>query len=155
MSHLASRLKEQTMFFKNNEKEHFTKVKEFNGDDEFSLSSKQKTRLDDNFFLDEQQKQEHELRPKYQDEEITNLVKSINDLAGIFKDLSVLVVEQGTILDRIDYNVESAKESTEQAVEILDKLHQSEKSPRALACIKCQVTTITVLVIVIAIKFFG
>jgi len=36
-------------------------------------------------------------------------------LASIFKELSVLVVEQGTILDRIDYNVEAAKEATIEA----------------------------------------
>ena len=29
-------------------------------------------------------------------------------LAAIFKEVSVLVIEQGTIVDRIDYNVEQA-----------------------------------------------
>jgi len=41
--------------------------------------------------------------------EIEQLTKSINDLAVLFKDLSVLVVEQGTVLDRIDYNIENAE----------------------------------------------
>lgn len=91
--------------------------------------------------------------PQYKDEEITNLVKSINDLAGIFKDLSVLVVEQGTILDRIDHNIDSAKEDMKEAVVHLDKTLQRETSRRAQGVIKCQVFTIAILVIVIVIKY--
>lgn len=147
---LAERLRDLTLTFKNNEKEHFVKVKEFHGDDDSTFKSK---RLDDEYFLSEMQKQDQALGSKHKDEEITNLVKSINDLAGIFKDLSVLVVEQGTILDRIDHNVEVAKEETQKATKILDKVRKSEKSKRAQACIKCQVMSIAILLGVAFLKF--
>lgn len=39
-------------------------------------------------------------------------MSTINDLAVLFKELSVLVVEQGTILDRIDFNIEEAHKDT-------------------------------------------
>ena len=42
------------------------------------------------------------------DREVRNILQSINDLAQIMKDLSVLVIDQGTIVDRIDYNMEQA-----------------------------------------------
>ena len=49
------------------------------------------------------------------DVEINNLVKSINDLAVVFKELSVIVIDQGNILDRIDYNIEQAVRHTKKA----------------------------------------
>ena len=38
--------------------------------------------------------------------EINDIAKGIIELADIFKDLSSMVIDQGTMLDRIDYNVE-------------------------------------------------
>ena len=42
------------------------------------------------------------------DREVRSILQSINDLAQIMKDLSTLVIDQGTVLDRIDYNMEQA-----------------------------------------------
>jgi hypothetical protein len=40
------------------------------------------------------------------DAEIIKIAQSITELSVLFRELSVLVIEQGTVLDRIDYNVE-------------------------------------------------
>jgi syntaxin 16 len=45
----------------------------------------------------------------------------MNELAVLFKDLSHLVVEQGTVLDRIDYNLQKSKTNMTKANKELDK----------------------------------
>eukprot|EP00958_Prasinococcus_capsulatus_P011456 scaffold1137_cov280-Prasinococcus_capsulatus_cf.AAC.2 len=47
----------------------------------------------------------------------------------VMRDLSVLVIDQGTILDRIDYNIEQTAEHVEKAVEELQKADKAPPSP--------------------------
>ena len=50
------------------------------------------------------------------DREVTSIAESITDLADLFKDLSGLVIDQGTLLDRIDYNIETMASEMQAAV---------------------------------------
>ena len=85
--------------------------------------------------MDESQVLEQEdmeqVTSKHRSKEISQLTDNINALAVLFKDFSVLVIEQGTILDRIDYNIENATVHVEKANEHLEKAVEVEKSSRA------------------------
>lgn len=81
------------------------------------------------------QLQESESIMAQRDEEIQKIVETIMDLAQIMKDLSVLVVEQGSILDRIDYNIEQVDEHVKGAVKELQKAEHRQKQSRSLLCI--------------------
>jgi syntaxin 16 len=63
--------------------------------------------------------QEYSQITNVRSDSITLLLRNISELGIIFRDLNVLVVEQGTILDRIDYNIECAVEHTGKAVDKL------------------------------------
>jgi len=51
--------------------------------------------------------------------ELTEIAKSIADLAVLFKDLSSMVIDQGTLLDSVEYNVEQTAVQMSQAVKDL------------------------------------
>ena len=55
------------------------------------------------------------------DKEVLGIAKSVEDLAMIMRDLSVLVIDQGSVVDRIDYNMEQTATAVEQGVEELVK----------------------------------
>ncbi len=74
---------------------------------------------------------------KQRSSDITRLVSQINELAVLFKDLSTLVVEQGTILDRIDFNIEVAHTNVVKGNVELVKTLKREDSWRAKGCISC------------------
>lgn len=51
--------------------------------------------------------------------EITQIASSISELADLFRDLSGLIVEQGTVLDSVEYNVQQTAKDLKGAVEEL------------------------------------
>lgn len=86
-------------------------------------------------------------------EEIARVAQSISDLHTIFKELAVLVIDQGTILDRIDYNVEQVVHQSKEANVQLRKARDSAKNNRAMKCIMFLLIGISVLLFMNIIKY--
>ena len=57
---------------------------------------------------------------RQRDRELTEIAKSISELADLFKDLSGLVIDQGTLLDSVEYNIEQTSVQVADAVKELD-----------------------------------
>lgn len=83
------------------------------------------------------------------DEEVIRIAKSIEELAQIFKELAVLVIDQGTILDRIDFNMEQVIDNTHQGLKQLEKAEEHQKNATAFRCIIVLVILIVVMVAVL------
>jgi len=89
------------------------------------------------------------------DEEIMRIAKSIEELAQIFKELAVLVIDQGTVLDRIDYNMEHAVEHAKEGVKQLHKAEEHQKANLAIKCIIILVILIIIMISVLVWKHSG
>ena len=86
------------------------------------------------------------------DGEITRIAKSIEELAQIFKELAVLVIDQGTILDRIDYNMEQVLEHTKEGIVQLEKAENYQKSALPMRCIIVLVVLVVIMLGVLVLK---
>lgn len=92
-----------------------------------------------------------ELREK----EVSNIVKSIVDLNQVFKDLSHMVEEQGTILDRIDYNVESTQTKVYEGYKQLQRAERYQRANRKMYCIFIlSIATLFMIILLIITKFW-
>lgn len=67
--------------------------------------------------------------------EVRQIFKSIVDLNEIFKDLGHMVADQGTVLDRIDYNIEQCQIQVHQGYQQLQKADNYQKKNRKMVCI--------------------
>ncbi|GAB1607315.1 syntaxin-16-like [Argonauta hians] len=107
-----------------------------------NFSSTQKQLVEDNSVLIQQR-----------ESEIVKIVSSIQDLNEIFKDLSSMIVDQGTILDRIDYNVEMANVQIEKGLVQLKKAETHQKKSRKMLIITVlSIIIIILIIILIAVK---
>nr|XP_006125388.1 syntaxin-16 isoform X1 [Pelodiscus sinensis] len=80
---------------------------------------------------------------------MVQIVQSISDLNEIFRDLGTMIVEQGTVLDRIDYNVEQSYIKTEEGLKQLNKAEQYQKKNRKMLVILILFVIVIVLIVVL------
>jgi syntaxin 16 len=84
--------------------------------------------------------------------EINEIVKSVNALAVLFKEIQTMVIDQGTVLDRIDYNIEQVNVYTEGAYEELVKAAKYQDTTKAKVCIVILIVLVFILLMIAIFK---
>ena len=78
---------------------------------------------DQNFLM----KEEPDFLLKERDNEVDKIIKGVNNLNEMFKDMNILVKEQGTILDRIDYNIDIGFDNVAKAKKKINDANEKGK----------------------------
>lgn len=108
-----------------------------------------------NRILSQQQmllvEQENTAMLQEREQEVNKIVRSITDLNDIFKDLATMVHEQGTVLDRIDFNIELTEVQVHEGYKQLQKAERYQRKNRKMHCILILSITLIVLVILLIV----
>lgn len=151
---LAKRLQELSAQFRQSQRKYLAEVQaqKSGTDPKFGLDILDAGQND--FFNSQQLAVVDDLTEAVQsrDTEISRIAQSIEELGAIFKELAVLVIDQGTILDRIDYNMEAVVEHTKTGIQQLEKAEKHQKNARPMKCIACLLSIIGVLLIILLLK---
>ena len=144
---LLTNLTNFTKKFKVNQKIYSEKYKDLVGEDDptFDLSNniEENSNEKKGGFL----KTDDSKRLQQRDNELSLLLTNVNELATIFKDIQTLVMEQGSILDRIDYNIDVAGDNVVKSKKSLIKANEYHKQ-------NCFRNIILVLIVIIFIEVF-
>lgn len=151
---LAKRLQEQSVTFRQSQRKYLAEVQAQKSGGLVPELGIELGETSNEFFTTQQMAVVDDLTMAVQsrDQEIQKIAQSIEELGTIFKELAVLVIDQGTILDRIDYNMEAVVEHTKTGIKQLEKAEKSQKNARPLRCIVCLSMLIFVLLIILVLK---
>ncbi|PSS03057.1 Syntaxin-43 like [Actinidia chinensis var. chinensis] len=125
---------------------------------EMNLNGNHTRREDDDF--DDMGFNEHQMAKLRKSEaftaererEIQQVVESVNELAQIMKDLSVLVIDQGTIVDRIDFNIQNVAASVEEGLKQLQKAEKTQKQGGMVMCATVLVIMCFIMLVLLILK---
>ena len=148
---LFNKLSEFTKKFKLNQEINKQKYKELIGEEDPTFQLKNSTTIDtnnndtnntvDNFLMTT----DNNLNLIKRNNDLDNLLISVNELADIYKDMQTLVMEQGSILDRIDYNIEIASTNVSSGKKNIEKADKYQKN-------NCFRNVIIILIVLIFIE---
>ena len=71
---------------------------------------------------------------------------------GFGKDLSVLVIDQGTIVDRIDYNIQDVAATVEEGFKQLEKAERSQRKGGMVQCATILIIMCFVMLVLLVLK---
>ena len=91
---------------------------------------------------------------KERNKELDLMVKTVNDLKEIYQEVSDMIISQGTILDRIDYNLYQSRYNVRRGNREMEETHERLKS----GCLR-RINTILIIIIfvmslLLVFKFF-
>lgn len=128
----------QSLFkkFKHMQKSHLNSMNDKStflteGDDDEFMTFERKGFTDAQVAQIQEMQQDQDQRS----EQIMSIVKSVEELAQVFNELQILIVQQGTVLDRIDYNVEQTLVKLESAKKHLVSAESYQKKSMSTLCI--------------------
>lgn len=147
---LATRIQEGTMMVRRQQKSLLNRIKDQN-----DVSGKVDVHLPSTEYSEElkQEMEGMDEIARERDEDINKLIDTINELSQLFKQMNQLVIEQGTLVDRIDYNVEKTLTHTQKAKVELHKAHKYQSSKCADYCIKVLIIMIAIFSVLLILKY--
>ncbi|KNE55788.1 hypothetical protein AMAG_01663 [Allomyces macrogynus ATCC 38327] len=82
------------------------------------------------------------------DREVSSLVQNLADLATVFRDMQTLVVDQGTLVDRIDYHLDVAANHVDRGNVELDRAIRYQASATKIRAIYLLVLAIVAVMLI-------
>ena len=152
---LLNRLAETSRALQINEEMQLQKYQEFNGGEDsfFNINNFDsiETTQTQNFKSTDTKKVDIS---KERNKEIDQIVKTVNDLKEIFQEVAEMVISQGTILDRIDYNIYQGRHNIRRGNREMEETHERLKSGCLRRLNQILIICIFIMSILIIFKFF-
>ena len=158
---LLNRLAEMSHAMQINEERYIKKYQELNGYEEsfFSRNSiNNYNNIDSietiqtiNFYSNNAKKVD---ALKERNKEIDQMINTVNELKNIFQEVSEMVIFQGTILDRIDYNTYQSRHNIRRGNRELEESNERMKSGCLRRLNQILIIAIFIMSILIIFKFF-
>ena len=152
---LLNRLAETSRALQINEEMQLQKYHEFNGvEDSFfninNFDSIETTQTQKFNSIDAKKIDINKDRNK----EIDQIVKTVNELKEIFQEVADMIIFQGTILDRIDYNIYESRYNIRRGNREMEETHERLKSGCLRKTNQILIICIFIMSILIIFKFF-